>query len=418
VDGDAGDVDVEQRALLSLAMAAQPNADAIAEAFASSFDFHAMEPGESLLQLAALRERQTTVLPMIIRPLSRLAIGRPDLLEELQPHVRALHVAVAREVGIPEAEVDDVADRLHEELIQLSVDAPPLVAMELPKDEMRRDGDDDDLHQDLTKDELSTLPAKEKLADQKFKKLDVMPTRLRIKPLASEPVVVRQATLAYTNAAPPPPSAPPPPGPIEEYQATTAQVLGVDVDDVSSPPCDDRTRVEGSANGYIVEIEWWTTTPIHKFRPWLKPANWAKCNRKVFFKSMKKVAYQTGPQSSWTGDYVETVEIVPGHPIKTGLSFGHEELRAGNSNSGQVIAMWTTYDLTDVDDAANELLLDHGSLVAQRTEVNNQPMTYIKLSKSYEFKDPAYRLWPTLACDTFFGEISMLMASNCGNGFT
>jgi hypothetical protein len=105
---------------------------------------------------------------------------------------------------------------------------------------------------------------------------------------------------------------------------------------------------------------------------------------------------------------------VPGHPITTPLRFRHRRVAAGPT--GELLAAFTDYRLTP-NQPIGELSRDDGSLLAQRRVISNVTWTQAKVTKTYAFTNPAFANWPTVACDTFFGELAVRMASNCATGY-
>ena len=239
---------------------------------------------------------------------------------------------------------------------------------------------------------------------------------------------VRTHMLATTGPRrpdpPPPPEADLQPSEAQVYSASVAQTLGLPQETVGPPACEDETAITWHGHdGYLVQSAWWTTMTINQLRPWLNPRNWPKCSHKTFFKAMKEVknSYDPGPYTepgtakwkgpSWCVEFDETVKL--DKLITTRLAFEHFEEPAVNGGPGDPITcMWTDYRLADVN-KPGELLIDHGTIQVETIQFQGSPLTRVLMTKNFGFASQKYQDWPTLACDTFFGEAAMMMASNC-----
>ena len=154
-------------------------------------------------------------------------------------------------------------------------------------------------------------------------------------------------------------------------------------------------------------VTWFSSNrPATEFRKWTDPRKWPiDCS--LFFDSMGVVGEEPPDdlEASWTATFEEKVVISDEKVMTTPLRFTRTAL------GPSLYALY--FDLPGAE-TTDDLLVDTGALVA-REDPNNAPerCTHLFAEKCLQFRDPALSDWPTLLCDLFWMEFSILAALGC-----
>lgn len=402
--------DAQRHALLTLILASAPDPATYGRALERLFGFTPIPLDIALLTLAHNQLGEQPVLrPMLTRNLVRLAIDHPDVVapsgddDEDVPSLRVpiqvaidvLHLALAIEAGRQPDDDEPVEHitRAFQHLVEPADDDRPLrwdrrdeLATWLDDDDPPPGGGSDD---DDVSGALPPPPPLPHTDDE-----GAISTRSGELPKSIHDSAIDSDSYAA------------------KYYVAVAEALGLDVDQVTPPACSDAEGEPGQP--CQVKAQWFSTAAVSELGPWTDPMNWVGCNKGIFFKDMQPQKGDAGPTGTdWKQTLVETVEIF-GKTLVTDLTFDHWTIATGNEPTW----MGSDYQLPDPPlKPKYELSWDYGKLEVRRRSFQGEFRTQATCTKYFRFDDPYLDGYAELACDTWWGELSIVMSTNCGHGY-
>lgn len=190
-------------------------------------------------------------------------------------------------------------------------------------------------------------------------------------------------------------------------QPTVVRALNLTEDEEHAPRCMD--EVDIVVNGYEatqISVEFTTTRTVQQMARWADPRNWPTCS--VYFSGMQPLqgpTDYTGTPGGWDGKFLEMVDY-PGRVLETPLEFFYREDFANGMVSSE-------YSLPG---ATNEIDVDEGFVEAVADSGDPDRPTRVRCLKIIRFRDPDLQATASIACDTFWIELSMNMALDCSGG--
>ncbi len=194
----------------------------------------------------------------------------------------------------------------------------------------------------------------------------------------------------------------------EAFASAAAGPLAFSDEEINLPTCDDDD--ESSFKGVpATRIVTWFTTPrdATDFARWTDPRTWPiDCS--IFFEDM--VTTDTtippiGSPTTWTARFTEYVRLTPTKLLETPLDFTRVYL------SDEHFAL---YFEMPPNVTTRDLLVDAGSILVDSDDLNPPAeQTMCQAEKFVKWADPAAASWPSLSCDLFWTELTILAALGC-----
>jgi hypothetical protein len=146
-----------------------------------------------------------------------------------------------------------------------------------------------------------------------------------------------------------------------------------------------------------------TNVEFDAFKEYPDPRSWPRCC--IYFTGMTPLGDDPA-SDSWSAMFCEEVEFIEGRRMHTPLEFLYNV-----DSSLNVGDLWCTYNLVAPTDWVD---VDQGYVrVTKAIDAYGSDSTVITTFKAIRFVDPVFQDWTTLACDTFWGELSVDMAMHC-----
>jgi hypothetical protein len=413
--GGASEVDATRQALLTLVLAGSPRRDEHRRALAEALGFRPLPLAEAIVTLAADRSsRGSALLPLVVRNLLRLARNHPEFVLPTvgdNPH----DADIDEEPSGEPVSVTDAISLLHDALAVEHGRDPRVVTPMLDRAfDSVVTGEEGDLQRlvDLHNGLVAELEGR----DGEIVLEPPPPTLALTDEMGQPPVLTPPPTIAEATAV-----AAAAGEATGTYEVAVALALGIDIEQVSAPPCEDHAA-DTEDGAHAVEVSWTTKATIGQLSPWTDPVNWPTCSKGVFFKAVVPIGTKTpGTGGDWSGGFTETVvfDALSTTPIVTDLTFDHAERHeVGDDTNGPYTKIWSTYDLLDKTSPANQLTFDDGQLMLRRIVYDDgEQRVWVTCTKNYRFVDTTLDAYPELACDTWFGELAIMMSTNCGSGY-
>ena len=189
-------------------------------------------------------------------------------------------------------------------------------------------------------------------------------------------------------------------------EPTATRVLALTPDEEHAPRCMDEEPI--TVNGYEaaqISVEFTTSRTVQQMAPWADPRTWPQCS--VYFTDMKPidpVKNYEGQPGGWDATFLEVVDY-PGRVLETPLVFAYRE----DFPNGMVSSEYSLHQAT------KDILVDEGFVEAVKDPTDPSRPTRVRCLKIIRFADPDLQATASIACDTFWIELSMTMALNCSS---
>jgi hypothetical protein len=191
------------------------------------------------------------------------------------------------------------------------------------------------------------------------------------------------------------------------FAPESATALDLSEEEMALPRCNDQEGVPVGGHDSVRIATWFSSPkPAADFTRWTDPRTWDKdCS--LFYEDIR---LQEGEELAedaqvFSKTFIEKVRISEDKLLTTPLTFTRTVV------GPNLYALYFTMPPgTETDD----LFVDTGSLVARADPSNpSVEQTLLFAEKCLRFKDPALRSWPTLLCDLYWMELTILAALGC-----
>jgi hypothetical protein len=189
---------------------------------------------------------------------------------------------------------------------------------------------------------------------------------------------------------------------------TLANALGLGPNEVNRPFCEcSETIREAGYDAQAVVVDFRTPVPLAKMKAYTDPRIWPTCS--TFFRAMElqgKLDYQAGSATDWNATFEEIIDVVPGLTLINPLAFRYRETSTAARSDYKLVV------------PTEHILVDEGFIDVREDTTSGSfpPGSAVTVVKVIRFVDPAVQMWPSFACDLFWGELSLDMAMQCSSG--
>ncbi|HJR24921.1 MAG TPA: hypothetical protein VJ804_05575 [Acidimicrobiales bacterium] len=189
----------------------------------------------------------------------------------------------------------------------------------------------------------------------------------------------------------------------QSFAPTAADGLQLSDEELGLPRCSDMEHVPVGGVDSIRVVTWFSSPrPIEDFVRWTDPRTWpVDCS--LFFQAM--IPQGKAPTGEdWTCTFTEKVQVSETKTMVTPLTFTR------TAEPG----LQAAYFKMPGNKPTADLLVDTGALVVREDPANAPGQrTLFFTEKCVRFVDPALADWPTLLCDLYWMEFSILAALGC-----
>ncbi len=175
--------------------------------------------------------------------------------------------------------------------------------------------------------------------------------------------------------------------------------------EMALPRCSDDEGVMVGGHASTRVATWFSSPkPAVDFLRWTDVRTWpVDCS--LFFQKMTPKAPIDPEATEYSVEFLEEVQISEEKCLRTPLIFTRRVYGTHLS---------TLYFTMPAGRSTSDLLVDTGSLVAREDPTSPpQQRTHLFAEKLLRFQDPALLTWPTLLCDLYWMELTILAALGC-----
>jgi hypothetical protein len=190
----------------------------------------------------------------------------------------------------------------------------------------------------------------------------------------------------------------------QSFAPSAASALQLSDEELGLPRCSDMEHVSvGGVDSFRIATWFSSPRPIEDFTRWTDPTTWpVDCS--LFFQAMLPKGGKNPVGDDWTCTFTEEVQVSETKTMVTPLTFTRT-VEPG---------MQAAYFRMPGNKPTKDLLVDTGALVAREDPANAPGQrTLFFTEKCVRFVDPALADWPTLLCDLYWMEFSILAALGC-----
>ena len=193
------------------------------------------------------------------------------------------------------------------------------------------------------------------------------------------------------------------------FEEKAGDALRLTTAEREKPTCNDQGRVrKGSNQAVAVTVEFYTDRTPGDLRHFCNPYLWYR--HSAYFLPMKRLrgrgaVNKTLPKiNGWRSDLIETIVVPQVTKLVTPLRFTY-------SIENETNPSWVHLDYV-LPEKTDDIGVDEGALDVRRVTCGpHEGRTRVSAKKAILFADPVLQAWPTIACDTFWTEMVIAVAT-------